>query len=284
MFKTVGDQVWAFDCEWIPDPTSAKLLLDTDPGASDLEAMEALWAKGGATAEDPRPFLRTAQCRVVSIAMMQRFQRGNEVKLNLLWLPRDVNDPAKSSETAIVGTFLNSIGKFHPQLVGFNSRAADIRILLQRAFVKGISSPEFCKRPDKPWEGIDYFARDNECHVDLMEILGGFGSKSISLNEAARLSGIPGKIGTCGDDVAQMWLDGQWREIVQYNCFDAITTYLVWLRVAHLAGHFNAEEYELEQDRVHELLETLCDTPEMQFLGKYIEEWDRLGSLKDELN
>ena len=283
MFKSVMDQVWAFDCEWIPDPAAAKLLLGTDPSTSNLGAMEALWKNGGATDEDPRPFIRTIQSRVVSIAMVQRMQRGSEVRLNLLWLPRDVSDPAKNSESAIVGTFLNSIGKYRPQLVGFNSRAADIKILFQRAFVNGLSTPDFCRRPDKPWEGPDYFARDNDCHVDLMEILGGFGSKSVSLNDAAVLSGIPGKIGVCGDDVAQMWLDGQWREIVQYNCFDAITTYLVWLRLAHLGGFFDAEAYETEQDRVREMLESLCEAPETQFLEAYIEEWDRLGALKDEL-
>lgn len=283
MFKTIGEQVWAFDCEWIPDPASAKLLLKTDPEAGDREAMEALWADGGATADDPRPFLRTVRCRIVSIAAVQRLQRGGDVRLNLLWLPRDTSDPAKNSEAAMVSTFLNSIGKYRPQLVGFNSRGADLRILLQRAFVNGVTAPAFCERPDKPWNGIDYFARDNECHVDLMEILGGFGSKSVSLNEAAALSGIPGKFACDGDDVAGMWLDGRWADIVRYNCFDALTTYLVWLRLAHLAGHFDAAAYETEQDRVRELLENLCEAPETRFLEAYVEEWDRLGALHDEL-
>ena len=35
---------------------------------------------------------------------------------------------------------------------------------------------------------------------------------------------------------------------------DALTTYLVWLRVAHFGGHFTGEEYEVEQQLVRELI------------------------------
>jgi predicted PolB exonuclease-like 3'-5' exonuclease len=284
MFKTIQNEVWAFDCEWVPDPAAAKLLLETDPEATDLEAMEALWENGGATAEDPRPYLRTVQCRIVSIAAVHRLGRGDDAKLNLIWMPRDPADPAQNAEAALIDRFLQAVGRRQPQLVGYNSRNADLKILLQRAFVNGVSAPGFCRRPDKPWEGCDYVARDNEWHVDLMDILGGFGARgAVSLHEAATLSGIPGKIDARGDDIARMWLDGRWRDIVQYNCFDALTTYLVWLRLAHLGGFFDAARYEIEQDRVHEMLETLCEAPETRFLERYVEEWDRLQVLKDEL-
>jgi 3'-5' exonuclease len=146
--------------------------------------------------------------------------------------------------------------------------------------VNGLASPDFCRRPDKPWEGCDYFARDNEWHVDMMEILGSWGGKStVSLNEIARLSGIPGKFGTCGDDVAGLWLAGRWREIVEYNCFDALTTYLVWLRIAHFSGLFTPEQYAEEEQEVRDLIFELAAQPETAFVERYLEEWDRLQEL-----
>ncbi len=283
MFKTVKDQIWFFDCEWVPDPAAGRLLYKLPAGTSDREAMQEMWRRGGATEEDPQPFLKTALCRVVSIAALMRKKvdpaqnDGEPVKLHLLWLPRDIDDPGNRREASMIGTFLGAIGKFKPQLVGYNSRASDLRILFQRALVSGITAPEFCKRPDKPWDGIDYFAKDNDWNIDLMECLGGWGGgRPPSLNEIAVLSGIPGKIGTCGDDVAGMWLDGKWREIVQYNCFDALTTYLLWLRMAHLGSFIGDEEYEEEQMIFNNMLLEEAEKPGMDFLNTYLDEWNRL--------
>ncbi len=280
MFKTLQDQLWAFDCEWVPDPRAGRLLYGLPPETDDLTVMQRMWQEGGATAEDPTPFLRTVQCRVVSIAAVRRLQRGNEVRLDLLWLPRDVRDAAQAAESNVIGTFLQAVGKYRPQLVGFNSRTADLKILVQRAVAGGIVAPDFCHRPDKPWEGSDYFARDNEWHIDLMEILGVRGAKTgVSLHEIATLSGIPGKFDAAGEQVAQMWLEGRRQEIVQYNCFDALTTYLVWLRMAHFGGQIPATRYEEEQDLVRELIMSLSEKPETQFLERYFEEWERLQVL-----
>lgn len=294
MFKSIWDQIWFFDCEWVPDPKAGRLLYRLPREMPDNEVLAEMWKRNGATDDDPQPFLKTNLCRLVSIAAVmrrtvtpqpgQQLDPENKVKLNLLWLPRDVNSPENTAEASIVGSFLQAVGKYKPQLVGFNSRASDLKILFQRAFVNGIVAKDFCKRPEKPWEGIDYFAKDNDCHVDLMDVLGGFSSRNTpSLNEVAVLSGIPGKIGTCGDDVAGMWLEGKWREIVQYNCFDAITTYLVWLRMAHLGGFISDEDYEIEQEILNDTLLSEAEKDGMSFLNNYIDEWERLRQAYSEL-
>lgn len=281
MLRTPKEQIWFFDCEWAPDPRAGRLLYGLPAEMPDAEVLREMWARNGATPENPRPFLKTVLCRVVSIAALLRRQRGGEIKLDLLWLPRDAAVPEQCAEGAIIGTFLQALGKFRPQLVGFNSRQADLKILMQRAVVQGVAAAEFCRRPDKPWEGCDYFARDNDYHVDLMDILGGWNQKSgVALHEIATLSGIPGKFETAGEEVAQMWLDGKWAEIVRYNCFDALTTYLVWLRMAHLAGHVTDEGYEEEQQSLNDRLLALAEKPETEFLNRYIEEWERLQAAR----
>ena len=92
------------------------------------------------------------------------------------------------------------------------------------------------------------------------------------------VSGIPGKLGVDGQDVAPMWLEGRLGEIVAYNEYDALTTYLLWLRIAHFAGLFNAEEYEFEQNIVEQLIINESQKDERKHLLKFLEEWKRLRS------
>jgi len=276
MFKTIHPLVWAFDAEWAPDPLAGRIMYHLPDEMSDAEVMVDMWRRGGATEEDPMPFLKTIHCRVLSIAAVQRKVKNDQVELSLMWLPRDLADESQQTERSIIGTFLQAIGKHHPQLVGYNSHSADLKILVQRGVVNGLSAPDFCRRPDKPWEGADYFARGSESNIDLLDIFGSWGKGGASLNDIASLSGIPGKFETAGEQVAQMWLTGRWREIVEYNCYDALTTYLVWLRLAFFGGHLTREQYDEEQELTRHSIMEWTEKPELAFLEKYLEEWDRL--------
>lgn len=276
MFKTVQNHLWAFDLEWAPDPRAGRVLYGLPPETGDVEVVAEMWKRNGATEADPYPFLKTVMCRVVSIAAVQRRVVNGETKLNLLYLPRDPDDAKQCDEAAMVGTFLQAVGKHRPQMVGFNSQSSDLKILLQRGVVLGLEAPDFCHRPDKPWEGPDYFARGSEWNVDLMDILGAWGKASLSLHEIATLSGIPGKFQTEGQQVAHLWLAGQWRPIVQYNCFDALSTYLLWLRMAHFAGHLSQAQYEEEQENLRQLIMEESEKPGGEYLTAYFDEWERL--------
>lgn len=287
MIRTIGETVVAFDCEWIPDAASARLLLPDTEGLSEAALLERLWAHNGATEAEPRPFVRLMQSRVVSVAMLMRVaprNPGGTPELRLVWLPKDPDDPASRAERKVVGSFLAAVGRSRPQLVGFNSRNSDLRILAQRALALGIPAKGFLSRPNKPWEGVDYFARDNEASIDLMELIaGGFSGRNaaVSLHEAATLCGIPGKFGTHGDEVLALWQAGRHRDIVRYNCFDAITTYLLWLRLAWVSGRFVTDEYENERALLRDYIMGLCEEPETAFLEAYLTEWDRLEAIRD---
>ncbi len=281
MFKTVGNRVWAFDAEWIPDPLGGRMLYHLDDDMPDEEVFKVMWEKGGATEEDPMPYLKTVICRIVSIVAVERVQRGKEVKLHLLSLPRDPQDPAQTEEGHVVGTFLGKAGQYKPQLVGFNSASADLKAMIQRSVVQGLTIPAFCKRPNKPWEGEDYFdSRNSEASVDLKDVLGGWGKGTPSLNEIATLSGIPGKMDVDGQQVANLWLDGNLDKIIAYNEFDSLTTYLVWLRVAHFGGHFTTEQYQQEQQLVRDLIAYEVETNNKTHLNDFQAEWDRLETMK----
>ncbi len=276
MFKSVHSRVWAFDLEWVPDPLAGRLVYGLGEELSDLEVLAEMWRRGGASADDPQPFLKTSVCRIVSIAAVERRCRPDgSVNLALTSLPHDPEDDTDAAESRVVGRFLEALSTHRPQLVGFNSHGADLPILLQRALIHGITAPGFCARPDKPWEGVDYFARSSDFNLDLKDIVGAWGQASPSLHELAVQSGIPGKMDVDGGQVADLWLADRRRQIVQYNEYDALTTYLVWLRLAHLGGHFDGDGYAVEQQRVVELLQLEIER-ERPHLAAYLERWQAL--------
>jgi predicted PolB exonuclease-like 3'-5' exonuclease len=276
MFKSVNKVVWAFDAEWVPDPEAGRRLFKLPEEKTDAEVIQKMWEEGGADEENPMPYLKTTICRVISIAAVVRAVKENgEVALSLTALPHDATDPKQTSEMEILSCFLKAVGDKKPQLVGFNSAKADLKILVQRAVAKGVQAEKFAKRPEKPWLGDDYFdSRNSEAHVDLIEILGGYGSSNPSLNETASVCGIPGKMGVSGEEVAPMWLEGRLAEIVAYNECDALSTYLIWLRMAYFGGFFDQRQYSEEQAGVRNLLSTEGTLPGKEHLLEFLERWE----------
>jgi 3'-5' exonuclease len=276
MFRTLAPHVLAFDCEWVPDAALGRVLYELPEALGEAESWQEMWRQGGATEDEPRPYLKTVLCRVASIAGVLRSVEDGQPTLRLFSLPKDPSPAEPPDEVEIIRPFLTAVGKRCPQLVGFNSHDADLRILVQRGVALGIPAPEFCHRPDKPWEGIDYFARSSEWNLDLKDVLGGWGRSSPSLHEMATAAGIPGKLELQGTDVADLWLARDFRRIVAYNELDAFTTYLLWLRVAHFAGFFSSDQYAREQARFRALLEQERESRDAPHVAAYLDAWDRL--------
>ena len=220
MLKKLANSVFSFDVEWIPDPQSAEILYDTKPadgpGEDAALAFEALWAgaRKDGDAPDLQPYLKTVLCRVVSLAGILREQApGGKPLLKLVSLPTDPSDPHKSDEKTILSSFMKSVGNRKPQLVGYNSAQADVPILVQRAIINGLPGFGFSERPNKPWEGVDYFdARNSDYNLDLADAMGQFRDRP-TLHQAATLSGIPGKLEVSGASVSQMWLTGSYLKL-----------------------------------------------------------------------
>ena len=273
-------QIWAFDSEWAPDLTAGRRVYRLPPEVPDDEVLRVMWREGGATEENPQPFLKTILCRVVSIAAVVRTVSATKgVKLSLWSVPAlgepRVGEPRVAPEGVPEADILQAfLGHFErrakdgdaPVLVGYNSRNADIHILLQRAFVNGLQLPSFFRESTaKPW---------NQNGIDLMDFLGGHGKGySASLDEVANLCGIPGKLDTTGDDVARLYYGGRARAVVEYNMFDALTTYLVWLRAEFVSGRFTAQQYADEQCRLRELIEHEAKQPHGAYLQTYLDAW-----------
>ena len=282
MFKIIQDEVWAYDAEWVPDANAGRVLYDLPAEMPEADVIKEMWDRNGATEEKPTPFLKLVLCRVVSIAFVRRKRdRFGKITLDLRSQPKTPAKADDCDEAKILSNFLNSVGdgkkRSQPQLVGFNSANSDLPIFIQRGIIHGIQAPDFCRRPERYWEGVDYFAKGSTWHIDLMDAAGGWGKAQPSLNELARQSGIPCKIGGLdGSSTVDSWLEGDVDGIVQYNEQDALTTYLLWLRMACFAGHLTEQQFQDEQKLLRKMIEERAGSPGNEHLVEYLEEWDRL--------
>jgi 3'-5' exonuclease len=259
MLKFLASEVWVYDAEWVPDPISGRRAYGLSDDLDDAEVVAIMYAKGGATLENPYPFLKTVLCRIVSIAALKRRKTENGLVLEVKSIPA-FDGPMDLSEADIISKFLSGVGAAKPQLVGYNCKSADLPALLQRAIVNEVVSKKFCARPAKPWEGVDYFAKYSDHHIDLMEMLAGWGKGTPSLHEIATACRIPGKLDTTGDDVAELWATGQRKRIIGYNITDVLTQYELLMRVALFAGFVSPLEYAEERVTFDSLLGDLGAT------------------------
>ena len=269
-----------FDMEWVPDAAGARRLFDLDEDVSEIDAMQRLWEHSPAydAEKNPRPFLKYMFSRVVSIAFMSRrvvFRSGERtIEFRLNSFPELPLRDETVDEAEIIQRFLNSVGKARPQLVGFNSGNSDMQVLIQRGLINEITAPQFNERPNKPWEGDDYFdAKNSEGHLDLITRFYGGPGMTPRLDELAKMCGFPGKIDVKGDQVTELWLNRDITKIVEYNQIDVLNTYLVWLRVVYFTGKLGEEDYIAEQEQFREFLETESQKPEKGFISAFLDKW-----------
>lgn len=268
-----------FDMEWVPDAAGTRRLFDLGDDISEIDAMQRLWehTKGYDADTNPRPFLKYMFSRVVSIAFLSRriVFRDNEKlpEFRLNSFPELPFEGETVVEAEIIERFLSSVGKHRPQLIGYNSGESDLQVLIQRGMINEVTAPGFNCRPNKPWEGDDYFdAKNSEGHLDLLKRFSG-GAMQPKLDEFAKLCGYPGKIDIKGDQVTDLWLARDITKIVEYNQIDVLNTYLVWLRMVYFCGKLTEEEYFQEHELFREFLENESQKPEKAFISAFLDLW-----------
>lgn len=253
MFKHPLEEQWIFDCEFVPCVNTLRAIHGTE-FEDDKALLEHAYSKirGYDPESNPTPILKPVMHKIVSISAIIRRPSASNIKdrLQLLTLPR-----GEESEKDMIHRFLDAVGRNRPQLVGWASSRFDVPVLFQRALKHSLVLPNFCRRPDKPWEGADYFARYSDYHVDLMFVTASGASQFTSLNETALGCGIPAKVGMDGSQVAEAYLEGRIQDIIDYNECDAATTYLVYLQLLKLGGFVSQQMYNEEQQLLLNLIE-----------------------------
>ncbi len=229
-----------FDIETVPDAEMGRRWLGLSQDVSDREVRERMMAARREETKQQTDFLKPPFHQVVAIAAALIDDLGVIRRLGPVGEEQD-------SEKVLLQEFFQVIADLSPRLVGWNTSGFDIPALLYRAMRHGLPTPAFYS-VGEPYHG--YRKRfDEESHLDLMDILSGYGASArVSLHEAALLVGVPGKLDVDGNDVANMFDQGQIGRIRQYCCHDVLTTTLIFMRYAFHRGWLDADGMETLRD------------------------------------
>lgn len=237
--------VLCFDIETIPDIEFGRKLFDLSDLDDESVAKVMRFKQMQARKTD---FLPLTQHRIVVISAVLRDGDG----LHIFSLGRE-----QGSEKDIVQRFFDGLERKTPDLVSWNGAGFDLPVLHYRALKHGVTAARYWEvgDTDREYRFNNYLGRFHWRHIDLMDVLSGyqFGSRA-SLEHAAILLGLPGKLGMSGAHVWDYYCEGRHEEIEQYCETDALNTYLVYLRFELMRGILDQSRYEKEVDRVREKL------------------------------
>lgn len=223
----------AFDIETIPDVEALRASRGISDNISDKEVveMDARLRRQ----EKNNDFLPPHFQRIAVISCAVRYFDEREAPINVFSLGAPEDDEQKT-----ITKFFFLIEKLTPQLVSWNGGGFDLPVLQWRAMKFGISAPRYWQNHGEDEYGDkfrwnNYFSRYHERHLDLMDVMGMYQSRA-KLEEAARLCGLPGKIGIGGDKVWETWQAGKHEDIRLYCENDTLLTYLLFVRFQHFRG------------------------------------------------
>jgi 3'-5' exonuclease len=268
MLKSIFSKTAFIDLETVPDIALGRELYGISDEATDADVLQVAYEKHGATPDNRKPFLKPMFHKVIVSGIIFRSieyvsqgvkEPTTRVKLEFLTLPTLVaSDITKqATEKELIQRPLTFIGRNQAQVVGWNIDNFDWPVLIQRGLRNGVVIPDICKRPNKPWEGNDYYAKFSDARLDLMKVVAGemsFGSNP-KLSDTAIALGLPGKEGMDGSKVYDAWKEGRTGEIVRYCNHDCAMTYQIWLRVALMSGLLSLEQVEAEMEQLRQLME-----------------------------
>lgn len=142
------------------------------------------------------------------------------------------------SEAAMMSDFAEFVAKYNPRVVTWNGRSFDLPVLALRALRHGIDFAWYYRG-----DGYRYrFSEDG--HLDLGDVIADFGAaRMTSLDAAARLCGLPGKVGVDGSQVEGLFRDGQMEALRRYCLSDVAQTAFVLLRYKLIAGDIDRDGY-----------------------------------------
>ena len=211
--------VLAFDLETTPDPQAGRTVWGLQ--GDDQAVAEAMLVRREQETNGRTSFLKPAYHRVVAVgAVAIMLDPSIEVRITTC---------AGEAEPALLASFLGWI-RTRPQLVSGNGNGFDLPVIRYRALLHGLAA-EALYGPENQRQWDAYAYRYGEAHVDLMDVLAGYGASSThTLDEVARLAGLPGKTIATGDQVAGLAFAGDWNCIEAYVGSDAIQTALLFLR------------------------------------------------------
>ena len=155
------------------------------------------------------------------------------------------------NEESILREFGEFIDKSTPRLVSWGGRKFDLPVMCARSMRYGVDMGVI--------SGEKFSYRDRyryHDHLDLKDFMSmGGASPDASLDQAARLVGMPGKVGVDGTMVESMIAEGRIAEVRNYCLSDVAQTTFVFMRVQLMRGVINLTIYQEKVKAIYEFLQ-----------------------------
>lgn len=220
-----SDSTLVLDIETIPDPD-----LYTPP-------------EQGPGGERERPFPPLYACRPIVIGVFWLDEALCCKRIGIIGEGK--------SEAAMMCDFADFMAKYNPRVVTWNGRSFDLPVLALRALRHGVDFAWYYRG-----DGYRYRFSENG-HLDLGDVIADFGAaRMTSLDAAARLCGLPGKVGVDGSQVEGLYREGQMDALRRYCLSDVAQTTFVLLRYKLIAGDLTRDAYRKAASELLVALET----------------------------
>ena len=265
------DKLFVFDIETIPDTEvlynlTGSTTTDEKEKRKELEEYSSEISGGN-------PFPRQLFHKVVSISILiadiKKVNGYEYYEINKIGTISNIDN----TEKEMTEKFFNYLCKYTPRIVDYNGRTFDLPVMKYRAMKYGISIENMFKSGDK-WNS--YSQRySTDWHCDLLDVLSDFGASArCKMNEVCSILGIPGKIGIDGSKVADMFDEGELKEIDNYCETDVLNTYLVYLNYGLLSGLVNYDNFiQMNKDLKNYMIDK-----HLSHFDEFLEEWKKVDT------
>lgn len=227
--------ICVFDCESIPDANLIRKIYGFD--GNDMEV--SLEAFAMQKEQSGSEFLPIIFHRIVAISAVIADEYGKFLRVSTM---------EGSSEQEILSKFINFINEYNPRLVSFNGRGFDLPTIMVRAMRYNISATAYFEIENRElnkskWDNYRYRNSDR-FHLDLLDHISEFGAvRGLKLDTLCASLNLPGKYDVHGDQVFELYYNGDIAKINEYCESDVLNTYWLFLKYELLRGRIIQDDY-----------------------------------------
>jgi 3'-5' exonuclease len=258
----------AFDIETMPDPDIGRRLLGMS--GTDAEVVQEMVEARLKESEGQTKYPQLPWHRVVTVCATLLGPKTGRVDIRAL-------GGETTDERAILEAFFGLIktSEHPPRLVSWNGGSFDLPVLHYRAMMHGVQAPGFF-RNDGELRFNNYQNRYHDMHLDLMDVLSGFGASSrVGLENLCKTLGLPGK-SFIERDVYDHVLAGELPRVIEYCKLDTVLTLLAFLVYSHHRGDVQEPELRKHVQAVRETMSAQSYAG-WQELQAALADWPRWG-------
>ena len=211
----------AFDIETIPDPDVGRRILGLE--GDDASVVKQMFENRLEQTDGKTGYPQLPHHRVVTIGVAWLEPESGRFKIGT------VGGDEMDERSHLEGFFaLFRDAATSPRLISWNGSGFDLPVIRYRSMLHGIAAPQFY-REDGDRKRSNYQNRFHDLHVDLMDVLSGYGaSHRVGLGTLSGLVGLPGKSFIEGE-VWEHVVSGEGEIVREYCKMDVLLTLLLYL-------------------------------------------------------